>query len=143
MLRTMFSRRTLLGYAALVLVGSRVRADDKSDKPTLSGSWGKKDSEPTLEFTREGELAIYPHGDSNAIKIECSYTLSKEGLVKAKVKDIDAPEKVVEQVKNVVPIGLEFEFNWKADGDKATLEGMEGKDVDHIKARLEGEYAKK
>jgi hypothetical protein len=42
-----------------------------------------------------------------------------------------------------VPIGLEFEFNWKADGDKATLEGMEGKDVDHIKARLEGEYAKK
>lgn len=143
MLRTMFSRRTLLGYAALILAGSRVQADDKSDKPTLSGSWGKKDSEPTLEFTREGGLTIYPHGDNNAIKIECSYALSKEGLVKAKVKDIDAPEKVIEQVKNVMPIGLEFEFNWKADGDKATLEGMEGKDVDHIKARLEGEYAKK
>jgi hypothetical protein len=143
MLRTMFSRRTLLGYAALVLVGSRVQADDKSDKPTLSGSWGKKDSEPTLEFTREGGLTIYPHGDTIAIKIECSYTLSKEGVVKAKVKGIDAPEKVVEQVKNVVPIGLEFEFNWKADGEKAALEGMEGKDVDHIKDRLEGEYAKK
>jgi hypothetical protein len=143
MLRNMLSRRTLLGYAALVLVGSRVQADDKSDKPTLSGSWGMKDSEPTLKFTPEGGLTIYPHGEDNAILIKCSYTLSKEGLVKAKVTDIDAPEKVIEQVKNVISIGLEFEFNWKADGDKAKLEGMEGKDVDHIKARLEGEYAKK
>ena len=91
-----------------------------------------------LEFTREGGLIIYPHGDNNAIKIECSYTLTKEGLVKAKVKDIDAPEKVIDQVKNVISIGLEFEFNWKADGDKATLEGMEGKDVEHIKVALKG-----
>ena len=60
-----------------------------------------------------------------------------------KVKNIDAPEKVIEQVKNVISIGLEFEFHWKADGDKAKLEGMEGKDVEHIKDRLEGEYAKK
>ena len=56
---------------------------------------------------------------------------------------IDAPEKVIEQVKNFIPIGSKFEFKWKADRDKAKLEGMEGKDVDHIKARLEGEYAKK
>jgi hypothetical protein len=139
----MLSRRTLLGYAALVLAGSRARADDKSGKPTLSGSWGKKDSEPALEFTPEGVMTIYPHGDTNAIRIECSYTLSKEGLIKATVKGIDAPEKVIEQIKQFVPIGLEFEFEWKADGDKATVEGMKGKEVDHIKARLEGEYAKK
>jgi hypothetical protein len=88
-------------------------------------------------------MTIYPHGDNNAIQIECSYTLAKDGLVKAKVKDIDAPEKVAEQVKQVVPIGLEFEFKWKVDGDKATLEEMAGKDVDHIRGRLEGEYAKK
>jgi hypothetical protein len=143
MLRNMLSRRTLLGLAALVLAGSQVQADDKNDKPTLSGSWGMKDSEPTLKFTPEGELTIYPHGDNNAISIECTYTLSKEGLVKVKVKNIDAPEKVIEQVKNVISIGLEFEFHWKADGDKAKLEGMEGKDVEHIKDRLEGEYAKK
>jgi hypothetical protein len=143
MLRTMLSRRALLGYAVLVLAGGRVRADDKGDKPTLSGSWGMKDSEPMLAFTREGGMTIYPHGDKNTIQIECSYTLSKEGLVKAKVKDIDAPEQVLEQVKQVVPIGLEFQFKWRADGDKATLEGMEGKDIDHIKGRLEGEYAKK
>jgi hypothetical protein len=42
-----------------------------------------------------------------------------------------------------VPIGLEFEFKWKADDDKATIEGMKGKDVDQLKDRLEGEYAKK
>jgi hypothetical protein len=143
MLRNMLSRRTLLGLAALVLAGSQVKADDKNDKPTLSGYWGMKDSEPTLKFTPEGGLTIYPHGDSNAISIECSYTLSKDDLVKVKVKNIDAPEKVIEQVKNVISIGLEFEFHWKADGDKAKLEGMEGKDVEHIKDRLEGEYAKK
>jgi hypothetical protein len=143
MLRNMLSRRTLLGLAALVLAGSQVQADDKNDKPTLSGCWGMKDSEPTLKFTPEGGLTIYPHGDNNAISIECTYTLSKEGLVKVKVKNIDAPEKVIEQVKNVISIGLEFEFHWKADGDKAKLEGMEGKDVEHIKDRLEGEYAKK
>ena len=133
----------MLGYAALVLAGGRLRADEKGDKPTLSGSWGMKDSEPTLEFTREGVLTISPHGDNNAIRIECSYTLSKEGLVKAKVKDIDAPEKVIEHIKQLVPIGLEFEFKWKADGDEATLEGVEGKDIDLIKARLEGKYSKK
>jgi hypothetical protein len=143
MLRHVLSRRTLLSLAALVLAGSRVQAGDKDDKPTLSGSWGMKDSEPTLKFTPEGGLTIYPHGDDNAILIECSYTLSKEGLVRAKVKNIDAPEKVIEQVKNLVPIGLEFEFRWKADGDKAKLEGVEGKDVEHIKDRLEGDYAKK
>jgi hypothetical protein len=143
MLRNMLSRRTLLGLAALVLAGSQVQADDKNDKPTLSGCWGMKDSEPTLKFTPEGGLTIYPHGDNNAISIECTYTLSKEALVKVKVKSIDAPEKVIEQVKNVISIGLEFEFHWKADGDKAKLEGMEGKDVEHIKDRLEGEYAKK
>jgi hypothetical protein len=143
MLRNMLSRRTLLGLAALVLAGSQVQADDKNDKPTLSGCWGMKDSEPTLKFTPEGGLTIYPHGDNNAISIECTYILSKEGLVKVKVKNIDAPEKVIEQVKNVISIGLEFEFHWKADGDKAKLEGMEGKDVEHIKDRLEGEYAKK
>src|SRR4051794_4654803 len=41
----------------------------QGDKPTLSGSWGKKDSEPTIEFTREGGLTICPHGDTIAIRI--------------------------------------------------------------------------
>jgi hypothetical protein len=143
MLRHVLSSRTLLSLAALVFAGSPVQADGKDDTPTLSGSWRMKDSEPTLKFTSEGGLTIYPHGDDSAILIECSYILSKEGLVKAKVKNIDAPEKVIEQVKNVISIGLEFEFHWKADGDNAKLEGIEGKDVEHIKDRLEGEYAKK
>ena len=43
----------------------------------------------------------------------------------------------------VVPVGLEFQFKWKVEGDVATLGAMEGKDIDHVKARLEGEYARK
>jgi hypothetical protein len=41
MLRNMLSRRTFLSLAVLILAGNRVQADDKSDKPTLSGSWGR------------------------------------------------------------------------------------------------------
>ena len=42
-----------------------------------------------------------------------------------------------------MPIGLEFQFQWKVKDDAATLDDLEGKDVEHVKARLEGEYAKK
>jgi hypothetical protein len=64
-------------------------------------------------------------------------------LVKAKVKSHGGTEEVVEKVKNVVPVGMEFEFKWKVDGDTATLDDVDGKDADHVKARLEGDYAKK
>jgi hypothetical protein len=118
-------------------------AKDDKEKTSLSGSWEKKDAEPKLKFTTEGELTIYPHGDSLNIQIECSYTVTKEGLVKAKVKSHGGDEKVVEQVKNVVPVGMEFKFKWKVDGEAATLGDVEGEDADHVKARLEGDYAKK
>ena len=112
-------------------------------KPSLSGSWEKKDAEPKLKFTTEGELTIYPHGDNLNLQIECTYTVTKEGLVKAKVKSVDGDEEVVEKVKNVVPVGMEFEFKWKVDGEAATLDEVDGKDADHVKARLEGDYTKK
>jgi hypothetical protein len=83
------------------------------------------------------------HGDSGNIQIECSYTVTKEGLVKAKVKSHGGDEKVVEKVKNVVPVGMEFQFKWKVDGEAATLDEVDGKDTDQVKARLEGDYAKK
>jgi hypothetical protein len=139
----MLSRRALLAYAALVLAGRRARADDEGDKPTLSGTWEKKDAEPKLEFSADGALTIHPHGDNLDLQIGCSYTVTKDGLVKARVKSIDGPEKVVDQVKGVVPIGLEFQFQWKVEGGAATLGAVEGKDTEPMKARLEGEYARK
>ena len=152
---TPIMRRNTLWFGTLLVCGIFAQAarpsladggkDDKDnkDKPSLSGSWEKKDSEPKLKFTTEGELTIYPHGDSLNIQIECSYTVTKEGLVKAKVKSHGGDEKVVEQVKNVVPVGMEFKFKWKVDGEAATLGDVEGEDADPVKSRLEGDYAKK
>ena len=141
MLRNMLSRRALLASVALALVGRLTRADDA--KPKLSGKWAKKEADPVLEFSERGKLTIYPHGDGQNLEIECSYSASKDGEVIIQIKDFDGPDKVVEQLKALLPVGKEIRFKWKVEGDGATLDGMEGKDVDHVKARLEGEYAKK
>jgi hypothetical protein len=130
-------------FALATRVSSAGGAIDDKDKTSLSGSWEKKDAEAKLKFTTEGALTIYPHGDSLNLQIECSYTVDKEGLVKAKVKSVAGAENVVEKVKEVVPVGMEFEFKWKVDGEAATLGEVDGKDADHVKARLEGDYAKK
>ena len=116
---------------------------DDNEKTSLSGSWEKKDAEPKAKFTTEGELTIYPHGDSVKIQIECSYTFTKEGLVKAKVKSHGGAENVVEQVKNVVPVGMESQFKWKVEGEAATFNDVEAEEADSAKARLERDYAKK
>ena len=50
---------------------------------------------------------------------------------------------VVEKASGSVPIGLELRFKWKVEGDKATLDELDGKDVEHVKERLQGEYTKK
>ena len=68
-------------FAVATRPSSADGANDDKDKPSLSGSWEKKDAEPKLKFTKEGELTIYPHGDSVNLKIECSYTVDKDGLV--------------------------------------------------------------
>jgi hypothetical protein len=143
MTRNVFGCGALLVCGVLAFVGRAVNANDDKDKPSLSGSWEKKDAEPKLKFSAEGELTIYPHGDSVNLKIECSYTVTKEGLVKAEVKSLDGSEKVVEQAKNVVPVGLKFQFKWKVDGDAATLDEIEGKDTDAIEGHLKGDYTKK
>ena len=137
---------TLLVCGVLALAGRPAPADDgkgDKDKPIPSGTWEKKDAEPKLEFTGEDKLTIFPHGDNLDFQIDCSYTVTKDGLVKAKITRLGGPEDVVEKAKGSVPVGLEFQFKWKVDGDKATLDDLDGKDVEHVKERLEGEYTKK
>ena len=63
--------------------------------------------------------------------------------MKAKITRLGGKEDVIEKAKGSVPVGLEFEFKWKVEGDKATLDDLDGKDVEHVKERLEGEYTKK
>ena len=144
--------RHTLGYGALLvcgvlaLAGRSAPADDgkgDKDKPTLSGTWEKKDAEPKLEFTGEDILTVFPHGDNLDFHIECSYTVTKDGLVKAKITRLGGRDDVVEKAKGSVPVGLEFRFKWTVEGDAATLDGVEGKDVEHVKAHLEGGYARK
>jgi hypothetical protein len=136
----------LLVCGVLALACRLALADDgKGDKgkPIPSGTWEKKDAEPKLEFTGEDKLTIFPHGDNLDFQIDCSYTVTKDGLVKAKITRLGGTEDVVEKAKASVPVGLEFSFKWKLDGDRATLDDLDGKDVEHVKERLEGEYTKK
>ena len=145
MRRTTLRHCTLLVCGILALTARTASADggrDDKDKPALSGTWEKKDAEPKLEFTSKDNLTIHPHGDNLDFKIACSYTVTKEGLVKAKITRLGGREDVLEKAKGSLPVGMEFQFKWKVEGNAATLEALEGKDVEHVKAHLEGDYAK-
>ena len=146
--RNSIGYRTLLvcGVLALALACRLAPADDgKGDKgkPIPSGTWEKKDAEPNLEFADDYKLMIFPHGGNVEFQIDCSYTVTKDGLVKAKITRLGGSEDVVKKAKGSVPVGLEFRFKWKVDGDKATLDHLDGKDVEQVKQHLEGEYTKK
>ncbi len=132
--------------AVIVSLCGLAPADDgkgEKGKPAPAGTWEKKDAEPKLEFTDNDKMTIYPHGGGRDILIECSYSVTADGFVKAKITRLGGPDDVIEKVKGSAPVGLEFKFKWKVDGDKATLDELDGKDVEHVKERLEGEYAKK
>jgi hypothetical protein len=135
----------LLVCGVLALACRLALADDgKGDKgkPIPAGTWEKKDAEPKLEFSGEDKLTIFPHGDNLDFQIECSYTVTKDALVKAKITRLGGSDEVVEKAKGLVPVGLEFHFKWKVQGVKATLDDLDGKDVEHVKDRLEGDYTK-
>jgi hypothetical protein len=140
---------TLLVCGVLALAGRPALADDEKgdkNKPKLSGTWEKSDAELKLEFTGEDKLTIFPHGSDVEFQIDCSYTVTKDGLVKAKITRLGGQEAVIEKAKASLPVGLEFQLKWTVDKenkDKATLDDLDGKDVEHVKERLEGEYTKK
>jgi hypothetical protein len=146
--RSHMLRLTTLGYGALlacsffVLAGPIASADDKKDKekPTLSGVWMLKAGEAKIEFSSKNVMRIAPHGDSNVIVVICAYTVEKEGLVKAKVTDIDGMDDAKEKVKEIVPAGTEFSFKWKVTDDTAKLEDLKCDKTDDLKSHLEGEF---
>jgi hypothetical protein len=86
-------------------------------------------------------LKISPHGKDELILILCKYTIDKDGLVKAKVTELEGKAK--DKVKEVVPVGYEFTFQWKAKDDMAALDDVKGDNVEHLKSHLEGKYGKK
>src|SRR5262245_23936774 len=104
--------RMVLACGLLALVGLAAADDKKGDKPALSGTWGKKDGEPKIEFAGKGVMKIAPHGDSAVIAVVCDYTVEKEGLVKAKITGFEGEVEVKKHVAEKLPVGTEFSFKW-------------------------------
>ena len=128
--------------AAAVLVGSPAAADQKTDaKPTLSGVWAQKGGR-RITFVKD-VMKVSPHGDNEVVILVLKYSLEKDGLVKAKLTDVEATDEIKAKVKETIPEGLEFTFKWQAKGGTATLDDVNGEKADAVKARMEGEYTKK
>ena len=144
-LPTRSDRRLFLacGVAAL-LAPFATTADDKKDaKPTTAGTWKKADGDLILEFVDKATLKIQPHGDKVNLAIECSYTVGKDGVVKVKITDHAGKDEFKKKLKEVAPVGTEFTIKWAADGDKASVDELDGKDAEGLKSHLEGKYEKK
>ena len=143
----MFSRNVLVAAALAVVFAHhgylpRVVADDKKAEAP-AGTWAKKGMDVKLEFPEKGVLKVYPHGEKDAFAVVCSYTLGKDGRVKAKVTDHEGSAEIKEKAKNIVPVGLEFEFTWTVKDGAGKLDDVKGDKTEPIKNHLEGEYEKK
>jgi hypothetical protein len=136
----------VLACTVVLSAGFFVSADDKKDdkgKPALAGSWAKKGGEMKIEFADKGVLKLLPHGDKAGIVIVCKYTSEKDGVVKAKITELEAKADIKEKLTQVVPVGLEFSFKCKVKDDAATLEDVTGEKTETLKSHLEGDYERK
>jgi hypothetical protein len=129
-----------LASALFALTTVSAFADDK--KPSLSGVWVMKEGEPKIEFVDKNVVKIFPHGN-NVIVIVCEYASDKDHRVKAKIKELEGTDEVKEKVKELLPLGTEFSFQWKIKDDMAKLDDVKGDKVEHIKSHLEGDYSQK
>jgi hypothetical protein len=118
-------------------------AEEKKGKADLSGVWQKKDGDLRIEFSGKDTIKISPHGDRVVFTIVCKYTAGKDGLVKAKIAELEGKAEIIEKAKGHVPVGMKFQFKYVVKDDKATLEDVTGENTDGIKSHLEGEYEKK
>jgi hypothetical protein len=130
----------VLACSFFVLAGLSASADDKKDKAP-SGVWTLNGGQTKFEYSDGKTVTISPHGDSNVIAIICEFTTGKDGLVNAKVTDLDGRAK--EMVKDTLPVGTEFSFKWTVTDDAAKLADVKGEKVEQLKSHLEGEYSRK
>ena len=71
---------------------------------------------------------------SKVIAVICEYTVDKEGLVKAKITDLGGKEEAKKNVKEMLPVGTKFSFQWKVTDDAAKLADLKGDEVEPLKA---------
>jgi hypothetical protein len=141
----MIERKTLtpvvlLACSVLVLAVLPARADDK-DKTAPSGAWVLQGKELKIEFADKDVMKIFPHGENNVIVVVCQYKVEKKGLVKAKITELAGKEK--DKAKEILPIGLAFDFTWQVKDGIATIGDLQGKNVELLKSHLEGSYEPK
>ena len=143
MMRRILPCGLVLACSFLIVASRPASADDKKDKPALSGVWTLKGGETKMDFSAKKVLKIFPHGDNDVIVIVCEYTADKKGLVKAKVSDIEGKEEAKKIVMEMLPVGTEFSFKWKVTDDAAKLDEVKGEKADGLKSHLEGDYNQK
>jgi hypothetical protein len=128
----------------LLLVNRPASAEDKkSDKPVLSGTWGKKEGELKIEFGDKGVMKIAPHGDPALIALVCKYTIDEGGLIKVKITEFEGKEEAKKKIGEKLPVGFKFSFKWTAKGDTAKIGDVMGDDVELLKSHLEGDFERK
>lgn len=136
-------RRLFLACGVAALLTPLAFADDKKEGKAPTGTWKQKDGESVIEFVDKDVLKLLPHGDKADIAIECSYSVGKDGVVKVKVTGHAGKDEFKKKLEAAVPLKSEFRFKWTADGDTASIDEFEGKDLEGVKSRIEGKYEKK
>ena len=135
---------SVLACSLLLFAGLLASADNKKDKPALTGTWVQKEGEHKIEFADKNVMNLFPHGENKVIVIVCEYSVEKENRVKAKITGFDgSSDEAKNRVKEILPVGTEFSFQWKAKDDTAKLDDFKCDKAEQLKSHFEGEYEKK
>jgi hypothetical protein len=135
---------SVLACSLFLLAGLSTSADDKKDKPVLSGTWVQKEGEHKIEFADKNVMNVFPHGENKVIVIVCEYTFEKENRVKAKITGFEgSSDEAKNTVKEIIPVGTEFSFRWKVKDDNAKLDDLKCDKAEQLKSHLEGDYEQK
>jgi hypothetical protein len=131
------------GFAIALALTVPATAQDKKEKDKDKapiGTWVRESNGVDLkfEFDKDTLKGTVLAGD-NGFVAKCKITVEKDGIVKAKITEVEE--------KGMFPglpkVGVEFSFKWKVTGDKAELSDLKGDEVEAAKAIVEGEYKKK
>ncbi len=127
---------------AVVLVASAgsVAQNGKKDKKATgpTGVWTREAGGLEVKFDFTGGKSPFKatvlKGD-DGFTATCKYDV-KDGVVKAEIAAVEEKG----SFPNLPPVGFEFGFKWKSDGDTAELSDLTGDDVENVKPLVEGEY---
>lgn len=122
-----------------VFAVSFAQAEDKA--PALpTGIWTREAEGFNLRFTfKNKELTILAKTDEASVTVKCKIEIDSEGVIKATVTEASSKGDFPEVPK----VDSEMQFKFKVDGKKAKLSEFTGKDLEHAKPIVEGEYESK